>query len=132
MLHFSKKHSWEDDSAVQQVLVFPSEMAKIHFDKKLELQEKTIGGFPDENNIGAVYKLRALKDIRGKWCGVIRCGITASLLYDSNERFASDTLALVHVTNILAEKIFNGLCEQATKIYSESNTLYSTDENLSQ
>lgn len=85
MLIFSEVQKWENDDSVRQILVFPNREVKANFDKLYAAKDriKTVSGFADENGIGAIYKLRAVKNSSSGWNGVIRCGFTGALLEES-------------------------------------------------
>jgi hypothetical protein len=89
MFVFSEIHNWQENEAVQQILVFSSPEMKDLFEHEMEsrlVQERTqrndnptdsaIRENLSDSNAGAVYKLRAVKNSDGKWIPVIRCGVT--------------------------------------------------------
>ena len=86
MLTLGSMHPWQGNDAVQQVLVFGSEEMKAQFEvafseevKKHSLQDAS------DSNLGAIYKLRAVKLGNGKYAAVIRCGFTGKLLWECRE-----------------------------------------------
>lgn len=92
MLTFSQPRDWEDDPAVKQVLVFPCVEMQVHFEREYNSPNRpqTTSGFPDENGIGAIYKLRAVKNGMGSWDSVLRCGFTGALLKECADVGADD------------------------------------------
>jgi hypothetical protein len=87
MLVFTQAHDWEGDPAVKQVLVFPNQEVADLFDKAYHgpNRPRTASNFPDENGIGAIFKLRAVKNGRGSWDAVVRCGFTGAMLAECGD-----------------------------------------------
>ena len=101
MFVFSKIAPWQEDAGVQQVLVFSTqrqqelfdvEMLKRYHDLKSSINpvysEQDIAKSISENGAGAIYKLRAVKNIDDKWLAIVRCGVTGDCLWES--AFAGD------------------------------------------
>ena len=90
MFVFSEQHSWQLSDAVQQVLVFSSDDMRDIFEKQMAdraADHISLGGGLDtlqDSNAGAVYKVRAVKNVWDKWLACIRCGVTGELLYDGH------------------------------------------------
>lgn len=95
MFTFTKMTDWQDDPAVKQILVFPNDDTKEIFNKDFAvLVEKEGIANASDSNLGAVYKLRAVKDSKGQWIPVIRCGITGMHLWESHDRFNTPDVAI--------------------------------------
>jgi len=90
MFLFSDQHDWQNDPAVKQILVFPNHEAKENFYKAFnaEVKEKGIENASD-NNKGAIYKLRAVKDSDGHYIPVIRCAINGLQLYEDHVHYTN-------------------------------------------
>lgn len=88
MFVFSNAHDWQSDSAVKQILVFSCNTMKELFEKEFQKRvEKDSLVNADDSNIGAIYKVRAVKDSYGKYASLIRCGFTGTLLYEDRHTF---------------------------------------------
>lgn len=88
MFKFSTVHDWQNDTAVKQVLVFSSNEAKELFYSAYQGRILLDGvSNASDSGIGAVYKLRAVKDNTGKYIPLIRCGFTGKLLWENAEHF---------------------------------------------
>ena len=61
------------------------------FRKKCE--ENAVEDISD-SNLGAIYKLRAVKNSAGKYSAIIRCGVTGVLMSEIFEDFETPELAL--------------------------------------
>jgi hypothetical protein len=117
-LVFSEPYNWENDSGVIQILVFGSQGAKEHFDKAVADPnvQKTAEGFPYENNHGALFKVRAVKNSNGNWDCVIRCGVDAQLIYERKLNTADSTDALVYGITKLRHCLDISFEEQVQKL----------------
>lgn len=115
MLTFSKPYAWEGDHAVIQVLVFTSQEMQEAFLEKYNAptNPKTIGGFPDENNLGAVFKMRAVKNGKGRWDAVVRCGFTGALLTERKDVSTTPEKALEHAFDQTYTKLSDDLSNYA-------------------
>lgn len=118
MFHFSEIHPWQGEQAVQQILVFPSELLKNEFERDFPERVAKDGDKASDNNLGAVYKLRAVKNSDGKWCPVIRCGSSGEELSPN-----SLTTLLVHDTpqaalNTAAQKLLSTIQDSFPKLTS--------------
>ena len=83
MFIFSNAHNWQDDAAVKQVLVFSNIFMYDSFNHKfVELVQQHGVSYATDSGIGAIYKLRAVKDSAGFWIPVIRCGFTGKFLWE--------------------------------------------------
>ena len=84
MFVYSEMHAWQNEPAVQQVLVFSSEAMKDAFEKTYSIATQKHGpklvAVLSENKMGALYKLRAVLRGDGLYDPVIRCGFTGVLL----------------------------------------------------
>ena len=84
MFVFSNMHPWQGDPAVQQVLLFTHAAMREQFGNTVKRLTK--GHTPklvaemSDNNIGAIYKLKAVLGSDGSWQPVIRCGFTGTWL----------------------------------------------------
>lgn len=109
MFIFGKMCDWEEDALVKQVLVFPDFRMRQEFQINLDQPDrpKTMSGFPDENGIGAIYKLRAVKTSDENWVAVIRCGFTGHQQFESAERFLDPVEALHFAKNWLLKSIIS-------------------------
>ena len=63
----------------------------------------------DENFLGAVYKLRAVKANDGLWLSVIRCGFTGKELWCGFCKYASDDGALTSARHQLKTEIYKAI-----------------------
>lgn len=97
--------AWENDPAVMQILVFPSQEAKERFEQQLRDAPLTGGGFPDENALGAAFKLRAVKNNRGTWDAVVRCGYTGYLLSEERADHQTPSQAIGAAKELLLDLI---------------------------
>lgn len=127
MLLFSDVFKWEGDDAVQQILVFPNVEVQKNFEEKYNDPERkhTTSNYPDENDIGAIYKLRAVMNNDKRWSGVIRCGFTGRLINESNHLLPTPELALRSAMHLLAVE-FATDCAQKIRVMeaqSKSETL---------
>jgi hypothetical protein len=115
-LIFSDAKEWEGDSAVIQMLVFPCIEAQMHFEKMYNdpNREKTASDYPNENGIGAMFKLRAVRNNRGCYDAVIRCGVSGAMVYERNTNTANPLDAIRFALNRLATS-FEGACEAQLK-----------------
>jgi hypothetical protein len=107
MFTFSKVHNWQDDSAVKQIRVFSSEEMKKIFDAEYAVRVAQYGTcIAGDSDIGAIYKLRAVKDSNDTWIPIIRCGFMGTKLW---EGVGCDnvTLALASCANHLGLNITN-------------------------
>ena len=107
MFVFGEVTDWEGDPSVKQVLVFPSWLAKDNFIVEYNRKDRprTMDGYPNENGIGAMYKLRAVRNHDGTWSSVIRCGFTAIEIGSIPEKFEDYTSALRMSKMILLERV---------------------------
>lgn len=90
MIAFSNIHPWQNDQAVMQVLVFNNEEAMAGFNKIVSVMLETIK--PEDINdsgIGAILKLRAVRDSDGNFIPIIRSGYDGKMLaeYESVPTF---------------------------------------------
>jgi len=80
---FSNIHNWQNDPAVAQILVFPDQETKQMFDKAFAERIKADGiESASDAGIGAVYRLRAVKDGNNKYVPVIRAGAHGGLIWE--------------------------------------------------
>lgn len=112
MFVYSEMHAWQNEPAVQQVLVFSSEAMKDEFEKTYSIatqkHDPKLVAVVSENNMGAIYKLRAILRGDGLYDPVIRCGFTGGHLgeyYPTTT--ASEAIQVCKVT--LAHLIANSL-----------------------
>lgn len=112
-LIFTEPMPWEGNDGVIQVLVFAHEEAKKHFDENIIKPDrpKTTSGYPDENNIGAIYKIRAIRNQRNHWDCVIRCGVSGGLVYERNVNTAHAVDVFPYAINRLAH-MFSEACQE--------------------
>ncbi len=83
MMTFSEVHDWQGDSAVKQILVFPSGQAETKFKESFAVIVSAEGiEDASDTGLGAVYKLRAVKDGNGQYIPVVRCGVTGYTLWE--------------------------------------------------
>jgi hypothetical protein len=94
MFVYSGIHNWQNEPAVKQILVFPDPVAKHLFESEFAARiEKEGISYASDSRIGAVYKLRAVKDDSGKYVPTIRGGDHAELLW-TGEPLADPMVAL--------------------------------------
>jgi hypothetical protein len=77
MFVFGEVNNCDGMTNVKQILVFPSKRVEKSFNAY-----KKINPVGDDNNHGAIYKLRAVLLINSKWRPIIRCGFDGAMLYD--------------------------------------------------
>lgn len=124
---YSEQHAWQNDKAVQQILVFNNKFAKEEYrrvrDKALSefIAKEIIAHIKerevtpqyiatcrmkfletyDENNTGASFKLRAVMNSKHGWNPMVRCGITGVILVESMTPLASTTASLLKAQELL-------------------------------
>lgn len=115
-LIFTEAKEWEGDPAVIQMLVFPSLEAQQHFEKMYNdpNRPKTISNYPDENGIGAMFKLRAVRNSNGCYDTVVRCGVSGASVYERNLNTANPLDAIRFAIGRLGN-VFEGACEAQLK-----------------
>lgn len=112
MFKFSEIHDWQEDPAVKQILVFPSQLLKDEFEKEYALRVEKDGKWAaSDSNIGAIYKIRAVKNGNDMWDGVVRCGSSGELLFEQCDLGSCWEDALVNITNQFSG-IINESCKQ--------------------
>ena len=92
---FSEQHSWQGNDAVQQILVLKDQESKDFFDVEFAKRVHDVGiENASDSHIGASLKLRAVKDVNGKWIPIIRCGVHGTLIQEFHTWFdtAEETL----------------------------------------
>lgn len=104
-MFFSSVHDWQGDKNVQQVLVFSNEKAKNDFDEKFaQVLAKEGIEHASENNLGAIFKVRAVRGSEG-WFGVVRCGTNGYLLSEDSHPFITPGHAMLHVWCKFADQL---------------------------
>ncbi len=134
MIVLSAQHAWQGNKAIQQILVFSNEFAYNKFNKimavrkkeMLEKQEVKIDNCVDvelgekdlcDNNAGAMYKLRAVKNFDGFYIPMICCGFTGFVLYEGHkeyEVYRTSELALRRAGEILKASIDSDFADLVT------------------
>lgn len=127
MLVFSNPYKWEGDSAVIQILVFTSQEVKDDFVEKYNHANRlhTSSDFPAENGIGAVFKIRAVKNGMGKWDAVVRCGFTGGILCERANAALTPQDALVNAVSLLRTKLSEDC------VYAEEISMKFVNDSLS-
>lgn len=86
MFVYSQIHAWQNEPAVQQVLVFSSPMMEGSFEeaycRATNNRDPVLVAKQSDSDMGAIYKLRAVLNSDGKYDPVIRCVFTGVLLAD--------------------------------------------------
>lgn len=104
MFTFSEAHSWQNDPAVQQILVFPNKKTKYEFE---ELYLKEVEKLGTENasdtGIGAIYKIRAVKVGNDMYIPIIRCGMSGVKLWEGITTYVYPKDALLKGLGYLKE-----------------------------
>ncbi len=101
MFKFSEIHDWQEEPAVKQILVFPSQQHKDQFEKEFALRvEKDGKDKASDSNAGAIYKIRAVKNGKDTWDGVVRCGYSGELLFEQVELSETWEVCLFHISNM--------------------------------
>ena len=118
---FSKMYAWENDPAVMQVLVFACYEAQEVFNNLLPLQPMTAGGFPCENGIGAMYKIRAVQNENGKYIPCVRCGTTGR-----------EILYLTHLPKKTPQEAISAAIQRLVKTISENFQVAINNELVSE
>lgn len=112
MFSYSHVHNWQGEEAVKQILVFNQAELKNEFDNSfLERIEKDGIRCASDSNIGAIYKLRAVKNGDNKWLPVIRCGFSGLELYEGPSAYDTWDKALFNAH----AKLINGLAENSSR-----------------
>lgn len=87
---FSKIHDWQGNPSVKQICVFSCEDAKEKFDTILSKRVYVSGiSEANDNGIGAVYKIKAVRHIDNNWSWVIRCGYTSCIIANDDNTYTS-------------------------------------------
>lgn len=122
-MKFSQIHDWQNDSAVKQILVFPSELLQDEFNKAFaERVEKDGIEKASDNNIGAIYKLRAVLCSTGRYESVIRCGHTGELLWEDSITYPTIERALIcAITNLWCN--IKSDCRKLIKLIDETKDI---------
>jgi hypothetical protein len=95
MIIFSKVHNWQGDDAVKQIHVFSCAAAITSFDDKFDDRVADVGiSSASDTGIGAIYKLRAVRDGFNRWIPLIRCGFTGICLWEECNTYADSKSAL--------------------------------------
>lgn len=107
MIKLSEVHDWQGDAAVKQILVFPCPAAEAAF-KALFSKEVEQMGVKDasDTNKGASYKIRAVMNGDGTWSGLVRCGMTGTLLLRETLPAPTWPLAMLEAFNMLQPAMF--------------------------
>ena len=106
MFTFSEQHAWQGNEAVQQILVFPNYAMQEVFNKDFaDLVEKQGIESASDSNLGAIYKLRAVKNGTGKYIPVIRCGVSGLELWEGGEKHDVPSNALEYALTQLKRLI---------------------------
>lgn len=104
MIKLSNVHDWQGDAAVKQILVFPSSSAETAFTTLHDEEVKRLGvADASDTNKGASYKIRAVKNGDGTWCGLVRCGVTGSLLLHETPAAPNWPLAMLEAYDMLQQ-----------------------------
>jgi hypothetical protein len=117
MFVFSKMHDWQNDPAVKQILVFPSKETMDNFDVKFaeKIATEDIES-ASENNLGAIYKLRAVKCGNGMWVGVIRDGFCGLQMHETRVSYDTPRKALKALIEELKELLSDDLSNLANSL----------------
>jgi len=95
MIVFSEVHNWQNDSAVKQILVFTCEEMKTRFYEAFAVRVLKYGiDDATDSDLGAIYKLRAVKCSDDKWAAIIRCGFIGKHVWEDPMTYDNPTLAL--------------------------------------
>ena len=117
MLVFSEIHNPQDDPNVKQILVFPNEFVKVKFEKALqELKATSTTKDIDDNGIGSIYKLRAVKDFDKGYAAIIRCGVTGRCLWEDVLHYEKPEPALVQASFALRDIIYTDINQMVSEI----------------
>ena len=105
-MFFGNQHDFRGSSVVKQILVFTTENVQKQFEKHLKERIEARGvKHADDNNIGAIYKLRAILTTTGEWRSVVLCGFDGSQLHEHPETFKTPEEALDDCKRWLSEHI---------------------------
>lgn len=123
MFVYSDPAFWEDDEGVYQMLVFPSDEARNAFDVAYTHPDAvlTSSGHPKDTGLGAVFKLRAIKNSTGKWGFLIRCGETANLLDEVKVNADTKEGALYLCLMFFHAKVSSGIGDKAKSMMHIAN-----------
>ena len=106
-LIYSEQHSWQDDKAVQQILVFLDQNDRDFFDVNFKERVEQYGiEDASDTNIGAIVKLHAVMCNNGKWVSIIRSGVNGSLLHEHCTQFNTANKALKQARKFLEENMY--------------------------
>ena len=117
MFTFGQRQSWQADEAVQQILVFPNAEVHGNFEKSFAARVESEGvENASDSNLGAIYKLRSVKNSDGTYAAIIRCGITGLQLWESIRSFHTPEHALEESIITLRNSITDSIAHKAKVI----------------
>lgn len=112
LLNFSDIHPWQGNLSVMQILVFPSDEARMHFDALFKVEVELHGvETASDNKLGAIYKLRAVRNNKGMFIPLLRCGFSGKHLWESSVAFENANGALKECLRYLASELTTDLME---------------------
>lgn len=116
MFVLSKIHAWQNDPAVQQVLVFSSEEMKVKFEETMKQRLAEPNAKVEsvsDSDAGAIYKLRAIKNNFGRFISIIRCGFTGKILWESIGTYEHYEDALINAKDHLLRGIYGTMSKMS-------------------
>ena len=121
MFKFSEIHDWQNNQAIKQILVFPSQLLKDEFEKTFSQRVEVVGiDKASDSNAGAVYKIRVIKNGNNKWDGCVRCGSSGELLIDQENLGDNWESAIVNIVNIFIGNIQESCKQMFSFVLAES------------
>lgn len=112
---FSKTHDYQGNPAVKQMLVFSSSEMQARFEHEYNKRVAQDGvENASDNDIGAVFKCRAVQDINGKWIPIIRCGYAGMQIWEGRQPRDFSDLALDDCIVELLVRIVESISKKRT------------------
>jgi hypothetical protein len=114
----SNVHDWQGDSAVKQILVFATAHRKNEFETAYAKLVYTFGKeYASDSGLGAIYKVRAVKNSDDTWTPIIRDGFDGNLIWGSHDRFPTwEQAIIVANNNVMCQFLFENFEEVLSPI----------------
>lgn len=104
-MFLSQVHNWQDDAAVKQILVFIDQNRMNQFDVAYSAKCAVEGVDASDTTMGAIVKLRAVKNGPGEWIPVVRCGFVGIMLYEGAPVNSYESALLVAYNQFMSQMI---------------------------
>lgn len=117
----SNVHDWQDDAAVKQILVFATEHRKNEFETAHAKLVYTFGKEKaSDSGLGAIYKVRAVKNGDDTWTPTIRDGFDGTLIWESTERYLTwEHAMVVATTKVMTQNFFENFEEVLAPLFNK-------------